>query len=118
MSTRDDRELPSSTDFNRIPQYRRDAYRDAETSWGVETQINKAAEEFSESAAALNRELNGQQDPDELRRELADAALLLEQIEHSLFDGEAIDAAIDEAMDELVDRLELHGKTNAVEKQS
>jgi hypothetical protein len=106
----DDQDSPSE----RIPDRRRRLYTDARSSWGLEAQINKAAEEFSELAAALNRDLNGQQDPDELLNEMEDARLMLEQLEHSLYSSESVDAAVQEATDDLVARLEEHGKTEEV----
>jgi hypothetical protein len=47
-----------------------DLREQAASAWGTDAQLNKAAEEFAELAAAINRDLNGQQDRDEFLREL------------------------------------------------
>lgn len=53
----------------------------AEKAWGMDAQKNKAAEELSELAACLNRDLNGQQDWQEFVEELVDARIMLWQME-------------------------------------
>lgn len=94
---------------DRIPDRRRQLYTDAKTSWGLEAQLNKAAEEFAELAAALNRDLNNQQDREELLQEMADARLMLEQLEHSLFDTVFVDDAIQQAAEDLRQQLNESG---------
>lgn len=85
-----------------------DLRKRADRAWGAEAQKNKAAEEFSELAAALNRDLNGQQDREELLREFADACLMLWQVE-LMFTEEELEAALDDALDDLAHRLEVFG---------
>lgn len=112
-SDRDGDEVEQSNgESDRIPERRRRAYNDAQVSWGREAQMNKAAEEFSKLAAALNRDLIGQQDPDELLKEVADARLMLEQLEHSLFNSDHVDAAVQEATDDLIVRLKKYRATD------
>jgi hypothetical protein len=80
----------------------------ADQAWGSTAQINKAAEEFSELAAALNRDLNEQQCRKKLLAEVADARLMLWQVE-ALFTEEELEAALDDALDDLAHRLEVYG---------
>jgi hypothetical protein len=77
-------------------------------AWGPDAQKNKAAEECSELAAALNRDLNGQQDHDELLKEFIDARVMLWQLT-LMFTEEELEAALDEALDDLEHRLEVYG---------
>mgnify|MGYP006298527649 CR=1 FL=1 len=91
------------------PARRDDLYRRAETAWGADAQMNKAAEEFAEAAAALNRALNDQGSREDVLEELADVRLVLEQMERSFFEADEVDAAIARAVDDLEDRLEEHG---------
>lgn len=86
--------------------------RRADTAWGSDAQINKAAEELSELAACLNRHQNGQQDPDELLEELVDARIMLWQLE-AMFGADQIEATTRAALDDLADRLDKHGRINA-----
>ncbi|MFA1612089.1 hypothetical protein [Halobellus rubicundus] len=88
---------------------RQELYEEAEAAWGREAQLNKAAEEFGEAAAALNRALNGQESRENLLEELADARLMLEQMEWALFDDDEVGAALDEAVANLEARLEVDG---------
>lgn len=85
-----------------------DLRKRAARAWGPVAQKNKAAEEFSELSAALNRELNGQQDHEELLEEFADARLMLWQME-LMFSEEELEAALDDALDDLAHRLEVFG---------
>ena len=55
-----------------------EAYYDAIRQWGTEAQYNKAAEESSEFAAAINRMLNPESDRDDVLGELIDVRLILE----------------------------------------
>lgn len=80
----------------------------AERSWGRDAQINKAAEEFSELSAALNRELNNQQPRDELLEEYADARIMLWQLE-LMFSEDELEQALEQALDDLEERLEVFG---------
>jgi NTP pyrophosphatase (non-canonical NTP hydrolase) len=77
-------------------------------AWGPDAQKNKAAEECSELAAALNRDLNGQQDREELLEEFIDARVMLWQLT-LMFTEEELGAALDAALDDLADRLEVYG---------
>jgi len=70
-----------------------DLYSKAAMRWGGEAQMAKASEEFSELAAACARDLNGQQDPEELLEELADARIMLEQIAWHITDEALLDVS-------------------------
>jgi hypothetical protein len=83
-----------------------DLRKRAARQWGKDAQINKAAEELSELAAALNRLQNNQQDCDELLAELVDARIMLWQIE-LMWTDEELGAALDEGLDDLEHRLEV-----------
>jgi len=76
----------------------------AAMEWGEDAQINKAAEEFAELAAALNRLQNNQQSFDELLDELVDARIMLWQLE-LLFGDEELADRLDELLDDLDARL-------------
>jgi hypothetical protein len=80
--------------------------KQADRSWGREAQINKAAEELAELTAALNRDLNGQQDREELLEELVDARVMLWQLE-LMFTAEELEAELDVALNDLEYRLEV-----------
>lgn len=80
----------------------------AAAAWGTDAQLNKAAEEFAELAAAINRDLNGQQDRDEFLRELVDARLMLWQVE-LLFTERELESGLADALDDLDHRLEVYG---------
>jgi NTP pyrophosphatase (non-canonical NTP hydrolase) len=82
--------------------------KQADRSWGKEAQIDKAAEEFAELAAALNRDLNGQQDREELLEELVDARVMLWQLE-LMFTSEELETELDVALNDLAYRLEVFG---------
>jgi len=81
---------------------------EAEEAWETQAQITKAAEEFSELTAALNRMLNDQQDHNELLDELVDARLMLWQLE-LLFDEERLEQALADGLNDLEHRLEVFG---------
>lgn len=85
-----------------------DLRKDADRAWGPTAQTNKAAEEFAEVTAALNRHLNGQQDRDELLRELIDARIMLWQLELMFTEAE-LEAELETALDDLAHRLNAHG---------
>lgn len=74
--------------------------------WGNDVQWIKAAEEFAELSATLNRALNDQADLEDILDEMADAQIMLEQLQWHLRDE-----SVDEAVAEKYDRLEgmLHG---------
>ncbi|CDK38211.1 hypothetical protein [Halorubrum sp. AJ67] len=78
----------------------------ADMAWSVDSQLNKAAEEFSEFSAAINRALNEQQERDELLQELVDARLMLWQLELRFTDEELAEE-LETALEDLEHRLEL-----------
>lgn len=80
----------------------------ADEVWGTEAQINKAAEVLSEIAAALNRHINGQQDPDEAGDEFVDARVMLWQMEMLWTDDQLTDR-LDVLIDDLEERIERFG---------
>lgn len=80
----------------------------ADEAWGRTAQLNKAAEECSELAAALNRYLNHQQDHEALRGEFIDTYVMLWQLE-VLFHEFELEDALDDALDDLEHRLGVHG---------
>jgi len=86
---------------------REEVYKGAWLSWGTKAQLTKAAEEFAETAAVINRAQNDQADLDEIIDELADARLMLEQLEWQ-FDDDAVDEAIADAVADLKHRVEVH----------
>lgn len=81
----------------------------AARAWGDEAQLSKAAEECSELAAAINRDLNGQQDPDDLLTELVDVRIMLWQLTRGFGDA-ALAARLDERLDDLGERLPTEGE--------
>lgn len=83
---------------------REDLYAEAQIAWGREAQLSKAAEEFSELAAAVNRLQNDQISAEALLEEMADARIMLEQLETD-FTDEAVEDAYQEALDDLHERL-------------
>lgn len=92
--------------YNRyIPEYRTDVYRQAIDRWGEEAQTAKAIEEFGELTTCLARRLNGQQPHGELLLELADARIMLEQIESEILNSTSVDAVFKEKIHELENRI-------------
>lgn len=89
---------------NPLPEEREELYRQAQMQWGHEAQMQKAAEEFAEVAAVLNRALLGQADGDEVLDELADARIMLEQME-TLHTDEAVEERLAEKTCDLEARL-------------
>ncbi|WP_135363418.1 nucleoside triphosphate pyrophosphohydrolase family protein [Halosimplex halophilum] len=87
---------------------RDDLYERAAEAWGEDAQLTKAAEEFAELAAVVNRAQNGQADHMDIIEELVDARLMLEQLEFQLDDA-TVGLAFDQAVADLEDRLEVHG---------
>lgn len=84
---------------------RDDLYRRARDVWSTDAQLTKAAEEFAEAAAALNRFQNGQASRNEILAELVDAQLMLEQLQLEFRDAE-YQMKFGNALDNLERRLE------------
>jgi len=55
-------------------------YRGAILYFGTEHQTRKAVEELTELSIALQRALDGRADMDNIREEMADVAIMLEQL--------------------------------------
>ena len=81
-----------------------DLYAKAQIAWGRHAQLTKAAEEFAELAAEVNRLQNEQTTLDRLLEEMADARIMLEQLETD-FTKEAVERAYEEKLAQLDDRL-------------
>lgn len=95
--------MPNS-DASAPSEDREALYARAQMAWGHDAQMAKAAEEFAELAAAVNRAMNGQADARELLEEMADAKLMLEQLETD-FTDEAVEEAFQEKVAALEARL-------------
>lgn len=80
---------------------REELYHKATLRWTNEVQWIKAAEEFAELAATLNRALNEQADLEDVLDEMADAQIMLEQLQTDFRDEK-----VDEAVAKKLDRLE------------
>jgi NTP pyrophosphatase (non-canonical NTP hydrolase) len=81
-----------------------DLYAKAQIAWGRDAQLSKAAEEFSELAAEVNRLQNDQTTLNRLLEEMADARIMLEQLETD-FTDEAVDDAYRRKLEALGERL-------------
>jgi len=81
-----------------------DLYAKAQLAWGRKAQLAKASEEFSELTAEVNRLQNGQTTPDALLEEMADARIMLEQLETG-FTDEAVEDAYHTKLADLDARL-------------
>lgn len=81
-----------------------DLYAKAQIAWGREAQLAKAAEEFSELAAEVNRLQNDQSTTARLLDEMADARVMLEQLETD-FTDEAVEDVYQRKLESLEDRL-------------
>lgn len=84
--------------------YRDDLYAKAQIAWGRDAQLAKAAEEFAELAAEVNRIQNDQSSADALLDEMADARIMLEQLETD-FTDEAVEERYEEKIAALEERL-------------
>ena len=89
-----------------------DLYAKAQLAWGREAQLAKAAEEFSELSAEVNRLQNQQTTLDILLEEIADARVMLEQLETD-FTDDAVQEAYERALSDLRDRLPNTGGESA-----
>jgi NTP pyrophosphatase (non-canonical NTP hydrolase) len=81
-----------------------DLYARAQIAWGRDAQLAKAAEEFAELAAEVNRVQNDQTTANRLLEEMADARIMLEQLETD-FTDEAVDDVYERKLEELEERL-------------
>jgi hypothetical protein len=82
---------------------REELYEKAELLWGRDAQLAKAAEEFAELSAAVNRLQNDQATIEEVISEIADGKIMLEQLERD-FSDEAIDEAFQRKLNALKSR--------------
>jgi len=89
-----------------------DIYAKAQIAWGRDAQLTKAAEEFAELAAEVNRLQNEQTTLDRLLDEMADARIMLEQLETD-FTDEAVEQAYEEKIAQLDERLPNTGGESA-----
>ncbi|MFP4218436.1 MAG: hypothetical protein ACLFR6_06320 [Salinarchaeum sp.] len=95
-----------STDETRMSVAdREDLYAKAQIRWTHEAQLAKAAEEFAELAAVVSRWQNDQTTAEEILDEMADAKIMLEQLE-TVFTDEAVDTAFNRKLTELKNRLQ------------
>lgn len=81
-----------------------DLYAKAQIAWGRDAQLAKAAEEFAELAAEVNRLQNEQTTLNRLLEEMADARIMLEQLETD-FTNEAVEGVYQKKLAQLDDRL-------------
>jgi NTP pyrophosphatase (non-canonical NTP hydrolase) len=98
-----DREEPRDTQSTSGTEYG-DLYSRAQIAWGRDAQLAKAAEEFAELAAEVNRLQNDQTTADRLLEEMADARIMLEQLETD-FTDDAVERAYQDKLAQLDDRL-------------
>lgn len=89
-----------------------DLYAKAQIAWGRDAQLTKAAEEFAELAAEVNRLQNDQSSVPRLLEEMADARIMLEQLETD-FTDEAVDEVYRRKREQLRDRLSNAGGESA-----
>jgi len=81
-----------------------DLYAKAQIAWGRDAQLAKAAEEFAELSAEVNRLQNEQTTLNRLLEEMADARIMLEQLETD-FTDEAVEQVYQAKLDQLDERL-------------
>jgi len=93
-------------------QDREDLYAKAQIAWGHDAQLAKAAEEFAELAAVVSRWQNDQATTEEILDEMADARVMLEQLETD-FNDDAVDEAFQQKIEALRDRLPNAGEVEA-----
>lgn len=79
-------------------------YARAQIAWGRDAQLTKAAEEFAELSAEVSRLQNEQTTLDRLLEEMADARIMLEQLETD-FTDEAVEQTYKEKLAQLDERL-------------
>jgi len=89
-----------------------DLYAKAQIAWGRDAQLTKAAEEFAELAAEISRLQNEQTTTENLLEEMADARLMLEQMETD-FTDEAVESKHQEKLAQLDERLPNTGGESA-----
>lgn len=82
-----------------------DIYAVAAKKWGYRSQVIATIEEFNECAAALARHLNGKGEAEDVYEELADASIMLEQMQ-CYFDPIRIEAWKHKKLDRLKEILE------------
>jgi len=89
-----------------------DLYAKVQIAWGRDAQLTKAAEEFAELAAEVNRLQNEQTTLNRLLEEMADARIMLEQLETD-FTDEAVAQAYQKKLAQLDERLPNTGGESA-----
>ena len=80
---------------------RREVYSTAISRWGKEAQMWMVVEEFSELLKEMCKERRGKRDPEAIADEIADSAIMLEQL-CMIFD---IEDAVREHIDRKIARL-------------
>ena len=81
---------------------RQEVYRQALDVFGAEAQLVVALEELSEAQKEICKFLRGKGDPEHLTEEIADAQIMLEQVQ--MLCG-IDDGAVQEQMDSKIERL-------------
>ena len=81
---------------------RQEVYRQARDVFGAKAQFVVALEELSEAQKEICKFLRGKGDPDHLTEEIADAQIMLEQVQ--MLCG-IDDGAVQEQMDSKIERL-------------
>lgn len=81
---------------------RQEIYRQARDVFGAEAQLVVALEELSEAQKEICKFLRGKGDPEHLTEEIADAQIMLEQVQMLCGVDEA---AVQEQMDSKIERL-------------
>lgn len=86
---------------------RESIYRKALAAWGADTQINQCMEEFGEATAALNRYRRGRGTDLEAAEEVADAAIMVDQMT-ILFGADLVGAIKQQKLERLQHALNCH----------
>lgn len=87
-----------------------DLYAKAQIAWGRDAQLAKESEEFAELAAEVARLQNEQTTHDALLEEMADARIMLEQLETD-FTDDAVEERYQHKLAKLRARLANTGET-------
>ena len=86
-------------------------YERAEAAWGQEAQFDMAVEEFAELIVALHHLRRGRSSRLEVAEELADAAIMIEQVCHLVGITDIVKTEVQRKAFRLRDRLDQHDET-------
>ena len=73
-------------------------YRDASIKWGEKSQMIAAIEEFSELIDQIAKQLNGKTQRKNIIDEIADARIMIEQLEYNLCCGHEVETRVEDKL--------------------